>query len=100
MRYALPSLEVGPVVLEFYCGEFAPQDLHKEVAAAARRLKEAGVNALRLTLHKVEHSLDQPRRGEDFSVVGNALSRLDAVHELTASPSRFGEAIQSGTRTL
>ena len=72
-------LEVRLAVLEFHGGELAPQDLHKEVAAPARRLQEAGINAFRLVLHQVEHSLDHPRRGEHLPVVGDALFGFDVV---------------------
>ena len=58
----VPPLEVRLPVLEFHGGELAPQDLHEEVAAPARRLQEAGVNALGFVLHQVEHRLDHPRR--------------------------------------
>ena len=68
----VPPLEVGFSVLEFHGGELAPQDRHEKVAAPARRLQEAGVNALGLVLHEVEHRLDHPRRSEDLPVVGDA----------------------------
>ena len=69
----MPPLEVGLAVLEFDGGELAPQDRHEEVAAPAGRLQEAGVDALGLVLHQVEHRLDHPCRGEDLPVVGDAL---------------------------
>ena len=75
----VPPLEVGLAVLEFHGGQLAPQDLHEEVAAPARRLQKARVNALGLVLHQVEHGLDHPRRGEDLPVVGDALFGLDEV---------------------
>ena len=70
----VPPLEVGLPELEFDGGELAPQDPDEEVAAPARRLQEAGVNALGLVLDEVEHRLDHPRGGEDLPVVGDALS--------------------------
>ena len=76
----VPPLEVGLAVFEFHGGELAPQDLHEEVAAPARRLQEAGVNALGLVLHQVEHRLDHPRGGEDLPVVGDALFGLHLGH--------------------
>jgi hypothetical protein len=45
-------LEVKLSVLEFHGGELPPQDLHQEVAAPARWLQEAGVNALRLAFNR------------------------------------------------
>ncbi len=69
----VPLLEVGLPELEFDGGELALQDPDEEVPAPARRLQEAGVNALGLVLDQVEHRLDHPRRGEDLPVVGDAL---------------------------
>ena len=46
----VPLLEVGLPVLEFDGGELALQNLDEEVPAPARRLQEAGVNALGLVL--------------------------------------------------
>ena len=77
----VPPLKVGLPVLEFDGGELALQDPDEEVAAPARRLQEAGVNALGLALDEVEHRLDHPRRGEDLPVVGDALFGLDQVHK-------------------
>ena len=68
----VPLLEVGLPELEFDGGELALQNLDEEVAAPARRLQEAGVDALGLVLDEVEHRLDHPRRGEDLPVVGDA----------------------------
>ena len=41
----------------------------------------AGVNALGLALHQVEHRLDHPRGGEDLPVVGDSLFGLYKAHE-------------------
>ena len=68
----VPFLEIGLPELEFDGGELALQNLHEEVAAPARRLQEARVDALGLVLHEVEHRLDHPRRSEHLPVVGDA----------------------------
>jgi len=85
----VPPLEVGLAVLEFHGSQLAPQDLHEEVAAAARRFQEPRVDALRLAFHQVKHRLDQPRRGEHLPVVGNALLGFDVVHEPLCSGRCF-----------
>ena len=76
----VPPLEVGLAELEFDGGELALQDRDEEVAAPARRLQEAGVDALGLALHEVEHRLDQPRRSEHLPVVGDAFLGFDQAH--------------------
>ena len=68
----VPPLKVGLPELEFDGGELALQDLNEEVPAPARRLQEAGVDALGLVLDEVEHRLDHPRGREDLPVVGDA----------------------------
>ena len=82
----MPPLEVGLAELELDGGELALQDLHEEVAAPARRLQEAGVDALGLVLDQVEHRLDHPRGGEDLPVVGDALLRLHQRHTVRLLP--------------
>jgi len=69
----VPPLEVGLAVFEFHGSQFAPQDLHEEIAVPACRLQKARVNALGLAFHKVEHGLNHPCGGEDLPVVGDAL---------------------------
>jgi len=76
----VPPLEIGFAVFEFHSGEFAPEDLDKEVAVAARRFQKARVNALGFALHEVEHGLDHPRGGENLPVVGDALFGLHQRH--------------------
>jgi hypothetical protein len=66
-------LKVGPAVFEFHGGKLAPQNLHDEVAAPARRLQKAGINALRLVFYQIEHRVYHPCRSEYLSVVSNAL---------------------------
>ena len=56
----MPLFKVGLPELEFDGGELALQDPDQEVPAAARRLQEAGVNALGLGLDEVEHRFDHP----------------------------------------
>ncbi len=73
----MPLVEVGWAILEFDGGEFALQNPNKEVPAPAGQLQEARVNALGLTLDKVEHGLDHPPRREDLPVVGDALFGFD-----------------------
>lgn len=70
----MPSFEVGSSELEFDRSELALQDPDEEVPAPARRLQEAGVNALGLALDEVEHGLDHPRGREHLPVVGDASS--------------------------
>jgi hypothetical protein len=36
----VPFLKVGFAVIQLHAGEFAPKDLHEEVAVAAGRLEE------------------------------------------------------------
>ena len=55
------------------------------VSTSNRPASRSGVNAFRLALHQVEHGLDQPSRGKDLPVVGDAVFGLDQVHGLTHS---------------
>ena len=68
----VPLLELGLSELEFDGGELPLQNPDEEVPAPARRLQEAGVDALGLALDEVEHRLDHPRRSEHLPVVGDA----------------------------
>lgn len=52
------------------------ENLCQEVAVAAGRFKETTVDALRLVLHKVEHSVDLPLIGEDFAMLLHTFARL------------------------
>ena len=76
----VPPLEIRLAVFEFHGGELAPQDLDQEVAAAAVRFQEAGIDTIGLRLHEVQHCLYQPRRSEDLPVVGDALFLSDEAH--------------------
>jgi hypothetical protein len=78
-------LEVRLAEFEFHRRELAFEYLHDEVAAAARGLQKAGVNALGFALHQVQHGLDHPCRREYLAVVSYALFGLDEVH---AAPQR------------
>ena len=77
----MPFLEVGLAEFDFYCGKLALQDRHQKVATAASGFEKAGVDALRLPFDKVEHLFDQPRRGENLSMIGDALFGLNQTHE-------------------
>jgi len=77
----MPFFKVGLAELKLDSSELALKNPYEEVSAAARRLQEAGVNALSLALHEVKHGFDHPRGGEYLSVVGNALFRLHQAHE-------------------
>ena len=72
----VPLFKVGLAELDFDGGELALQNPDEKVAAPARRLQEAGVDALGLALDKVEHRFDHPRRGEHLPVVGDAFFDL------------------------
>ena len=72
----MAPLEIGLAIFEFHSGEFAPQNRDKKVAVPARRLQKARVNALGLVLHEIEHGFNQPSRGENLPVVGDALFGL------------------------
>jgi len=76
----VPFLKIRLAVAEFNRGELAPQDLHEEIAAPARRFQKARVNALGFVFHKIEHRLYHPRRGKDFPMLGNALFGPDVIH--------------------
>jgi hypothetical protein len=65
------------------CAEFEVQHAHEEVAAAAGGLEEAGVDALGFVGHELEHGLDEPGRGKDLPMVGDALLGLDEAHGWT-----------------
>ena len=60
--------------------ELALQNWDEEVTGAARRFEEAGIDALRLGLHEIEHRLNHPRGREHLTVVGHARLRLYALH--------------------
>ena len=75
-------LEVRLAVFELYRCKLAFEYLHDEVAAAARGLQKAGINALSLVLYQVKHGFDHPCWREDLAVVGDALFGFDEVHGL------------------
>lgn len=62
--------------------ELVTADSPTQHAAATGWLQETGIDALRLCLHRVEHCLDEPGRGEDFAVVGDGLLGLAGVYGL------------------
>jgi hypothetical protein len=76
--------KVGLAEFEFNGRELAPENLDQKIAATARRLQKARVNALCLAFDEVEHRLDQPRWGEDLSVIGDALLGFDVLHKAKA----------------
>jgi hypothetical protein len=75
--------------------ELSPQDLYEEVAAPARRLQKARFNALGIAFHKVEHGLDHPGRGEDLSVVCDALFGLYVIHGHIISGDAFSWSLRA-----
>lgn len=78
----VPFLEIRLAVSQFYGGQLTLEDLHREIAAAARGFEEAGVDALGFSLYQIEHRLDQPFGGENLPVVGDALFRFYEAHEV------------------
>ena len=70
-------------VAEAFGGKLSLEDGDEEVAAAAGGLEEAGVEALGFVGHELEHGLDEPGRGKDLPMVGDALLGLDEAHGWT-----------------
>ena len=66
-------LKFGLAVFQFHRGKFALQDLYKKVTASTSWFQEARINAFGLFLHQVQHGLDHPRVGKEFSVVCDSL---------------------------
>src|SRR5579864_4404182 len=60
--FAVPALDNVQLSLE---------DFGQEIAVAAGRLQEAGIDALRFLLHEVEHGIDFARAGQDLAVLFN-----------------------------
>ena len=58
-------------------GEFAAQNLDKEIAVAAGGLKEAAIEPKRLVAHQVEHSVHLARIGQHFAMVSHPLAAFD-----------------------
>ena len=58
-------------------GEFAAQNLDKEIAVAAGRLKKAAVEPKRLVAHQVEHGVHFARIGEHLAMVSHPLAAFD-----------------------
>ena len=58
-------------------GEFAAQNLNKEIAVAAGRLKKAAVEPKRLVAHQVEHGVHLARIGEHLAMVSHPLAAFD-----------------------
>ena len=61
----------------FQKGKFAAQNLDKEIAIAAGRLKEATVEPEGLVAHKVEHSIHFSWIGEHLAMVSHPLAAFD-----------------------
>ncbi len=74
------ALEVTLAISVMDGREFALQNWHQEVPRTAGRLKEPGVDALRLVLDEVQHRVDHPFRCKDLAVVGNPSLRLHKGH--------------------
>ena len=58
-------------------GEFAAQNLNKEIAVAAGRLKKAAVEPERLVAYQVKHGVHLAWIGEYLAMVGHPLATLD-----------------------
>ena len=58
-------------------GEFAVQNLDKEIAVAAGRLKKAAVEPERLVAYQVEHGVHLARIGEHLAMVSHPLAAFD-----------------------
>ena len=58
-------------------GEFAAQNLDKEIPVTAGRLKEAAVEPKRLVVHEVEHGVHLARIGEHLAMVSHPLAAFD-----------------------
>ncbi len=58
-------------------GEFAAQNLNKEIAVAAGRLKKAAVEPERLVAHQVEHGVHLAWIGEHLAMVSHPLAAFD-----------------------
>lgn len=72
-KRVVPFFKIGFAEFDFNSGEFTLKDSHEEVAAPARRLQEAGVNALGLAFDKVKHRFDHPWGSKYLSVVSDTL---------------------------
>ena len=60
--------------------ELALEDRDEEVARAAGRLQEAGIHAIGLSAHQVQHRPDEGWRGEHFHVIRYPLFRHGPRH--------------------
>jgi hypothetical protein len=69
----MPAFKIRLGVFGFNSGQLALQNLYEKVAAATGRFKKPRVNALCLFLDEVEHGLDHPGGGENFTVVCDSL---------------------------
>ena len=58
-------------------GEFAAQNLDKEIPVAAGRLEEATVEPKRLVAYQVEHGVHLARIGEHLAMVSHPLAAFD-----------------------
>ena len=58
-------------------GEFAAQNLNKEIAVAAGRLKKAAVEPERLVAYQVEHGIHLAWIGEHLAMVSHPLAAFD-----------------------
>ena len=58
-------------------GEFAAQNLDKEIPVTTGRLKKAAVDPERLVAHQVEHGIHLARIGEHLAMVSHPLAAFD-----------------------
>ena len=61
----------------FQKGEFAAQNLNKEVAVAASGLKEAAVEPEGLVAHQIEHCVHLTWIGEHLAMISHPLAAFD-----------------------
>ena len=62
-------------ILALHHLEFTALNFDEEIAVAASRFQESGVDTLRLFLHQVEHSIHLTLGGINFSMLRHSLTR-------------------------
>ena len=56
--------------------QLAAEHFDEEVAGAAGGFEESGLDAFALVLNEIEHVIDEAGRGENLSVIDDALTRF------------------------